>query len=377
MNNVLKSSLIIVLVILLGCSGNHQREIEKRGSTEYANLFNLICSKTDTILKIKDNFYNNSNQFTSYILKHDNTKLKTGNLSRNTIKTPLRRVICMSTGHIAYLNLLEELNSIIAVSGGRYINNNQINKKINSGQIVDIGYESSLNFEMIMALKPDMIFAYGISGENNSYIDKLRQMGIPVLVLGDFSENHPLGKLEYIKLFGALFEKKELADSIFNAKKTVYNSIRENVLKVKSRPKVMLNAPWKETWYVPGDESYMTKLISDAGAEVLGVKQNSSKSGSSSIEEVYKLSFGADFWLNPNSYKSIKTLTDAVPLFKNINAVNSGNVFNNIKKITPSGGSDFWENGVVEPEVILEDLVKIFHPELLPNHELQYYIRLK
>lgn len=344
-------------------------------SSEYARLFNIIENPSDTILEIKENIYNNSNEYNSYKLTKDINPEKSEK-KIPTIKIPLKRVICMSTGHIAYLNILNETESIVAVSGGRYINNVIINELIEQGKIADIGFESSLNYELILSLKPDMVFTYGISGENNSYIEKLRQLGIPVLVLGDFSENHPLGKLEYIKLFGALFGKLKMADSIFCSKKESYVELRDKLRKVNTRPNVLLNAPWKETWYLPGSDSYMTQLIYDAGASVLGAKPNTSQSGSSNIEEVYKLSITADFWLNPNSYKSINSLTLAVPLFKNINAIKRGNIYNNIKKITSSGGSDFWENGVIEPEIILMDLVKIFHPEQIENHELRYYIKL-
>ena len=58
-------------------------------------------------------------------------------------------------------------------------------------------------------------------------------------------------------------------------------------------------------------------------------------------------------------------------------AYKTGNLFNNDKRNTPGGGFDFWESGVVNPDKVLADLIFIFHPELLPNHELYYYRKLK
>lgn len=376
MNKYLFLNIICLIIILSSCSNNSSRTSMEKGTNEYATYFKITENEKDTTIEVKEKLYDNSDDFNSYFLTSNFDFFNKRGISQNVIKIPLKRVICMSTGHVAYLNTLGEIGSIIAVSGSKYINNEQIIDLIKQNKIADVGYESSLNYELILSLKPDMIFTYGVSGENNSYIDKLRQLGIPVLVLGDFNENHPLGKLEYLKLFGALFSKQHIADSIFNAKKTSYLEIKDKLSKIEKKPNVLLNAPWKETWYLPGADSYMTKLINDAGANVLGAKPNTSISGSSNIEEVYRLSLSADYWLNPNSYNTIKSLKQALPLFNNIKVVKEGNIYNNIKKITSSGGSDFWENGVIEPEIILMDLAKIFHPDMFVDHEFRYYIKL-
>lgn len=365
------------IIILSACSNYSKKDSIRRANNEYAQLFEVNCGLNDTILKIKENLHNNSDKIQSYRLTHLSVNKSNNSNKIKSVVVPLKRVICMSTGHLAYLNSLNELNSVVAVSGSRYIINPKVNQLVEKGKIVDVGYEGTLNYEMILSLKPDMVFTYGITGENNSYIDKLRQLGIPVLVIGDYIENHPLGKLEYLKLFGALFKKSAMADSIYNSKKEIYLKLKTSLDTVKLRPKVLLNAPFKETWYLPGAESYITKLIMDSGADVLGAKQNSSKSGATNIEEVYKLSLSADFWLNPNSYRSINALTEDIPLFKSVKVVKRGLVYNNINKASPSGGSDFWEGGVTEPEIILMDLVKIFHPHFLEKHELKYYIKLE
>lgn len=289
------------------------------------------------------------------------------------IPIPLKRVVCMSTSHVAYLSKLNQESSIIALSGARYINNQSLLAKVESGVVVDIGFEGSINFEMLMKLSPDLIFTYGISGENNQYIEKMRSAGFNVVVVGDYMEEHPLGKVEYLKFFGLFFDLKAEADSIYNQVKNRYIELQNSVQKTKERPVILLNAPWKDVWYIPSDNSYMTHLIKDAGGEVLLSGKGEAHTHSYSLEYVIKESYRADFWLNTNFFSSLQELKESNPLFAGLPLLAPGKVFNNTKRYTPGGGSDFWERGVVEPDVILEDLITIFHSTGDKKKELVYY----
>lgn len=295
----------------------------------------------------------------------------------DSLNLPLKRVVCMSTSHISFVKALGADSTIIAVSGSKYIYDSVISNRVSKGEILDIGYESSLNYELLLSLQPDLVFTYGISGENNSYIDKLNKLGVKTLVINDYKESHPIKKLEYIKLFGKLLGKEQLADSIYNYKKIKYDSLSNLTKNLKTRKKVLINAPWKEVWYIPGDDSYMNKLILDAGGEVLGVEKNSVNVSNNNFETIFKLAFEADIWLNPNNFTSITDLKNSNELFKQIPALNSGLVYNNNKRRTQMGGSDFFEKGVLEPEEILADLIAILHPEIIKNRKFKYYIKLE
>ncbi len=298
------------------------------------------------------------------------------NFSENfSQKNSLNKVVCMSTGHIAFMKKLGLSDKIAAVSGGNYIYDADIKDKISKGIIADIGYEGSLNYELLVKLDPDIIFTYGIEGENNSYIDKLKKMGFRVVVLGDYLENHPLGKLEYLKLFGAIFNCIDKADSIYTKHRDKYLEISAKISNFTPRKKVLLNAPWKEIWYIPGSENYISVMINDAGGEVLMSRKGESASHPYNIEDVYKEALNADLWLNPNNYHSIDELRDANPLFKSLPVLRRGLVFNNNLRGTEYGGSDFWESGVTEPDVILEELVRIIHPDILGKREIPVYYK--
>jgi len=358
-------NLLILILLLFSCKRRTNElkfDVNTTGN-EYAKHF-IMSDRGDRFeFQILDSWSSSGENISRYEI--------------NTRTTPIRRVICMSTSHIAYMTALGLEDKIVGISGKQYITNEVILNKIKSGEIMDVGYEGSLNYELLLRLKPDVVFTYGIVGENNIYVTKIKELGINVIALGDYLEDHPIGKLEYLKLFGKLFNCSNKADSVYNSVKERYISIKKIAGGSGYRPKVLLNAPWKEVWYIPGNSNYMSVLINDAGGNPIMSKPGESKSVSYSLEEVYQESMTADFWLNPNNYSSIEELKKSNPLFKNIPCLKSGKVYNNTKRETKQGGSDFWEKGVIEPDVILNDLIDILHPELNSRRELVYYKQLK
>ena len=373
--------LITLLFLLSSCTGHKkQSDIAKsNNNNDYALYFQINSnSKGNKIISVNEKWSKKNGQ-SRYILVKD-TEIGTEITTRNDnyaketlIKTPVKRVICMSTSHLPFIKMLNQSASIVAISGGKYISDSLIRTKLENKEIEDIGYESSINYEILMQLKPDVVFTYGITGENNQYIEKIKQAGITVVVVSDYLENHPLGKLEYLKFFGAFFDKEEMADSLYNVIKKRYIDAQSRVKGLTSKPNVLLNAPWKDAWYIPGQNNYMSHLIADAGGVVLLSKPGESNSYTHSIENVIQKAYSANFWLNPNFFSTLKDLRDSNPLFSGLPVLKEGKVYNNNKRDTPGGGSDFWEKGVVEPDVILNDLINVLHPELDNKKELVYY----
>ena len=172
----------------------------------------------------------------------------------------------MSSSYVAFLEALEADTIIRAISGTNFIYSKQIRERIAAGEIVETGYDNSLNFEQIVALQPDVVFLYGITGEN-ALTAKLNELGLQTIYIGDYVENNPLGRAEWITLFGEFVDKGQRATAIFDSICTEYNRAKELVAQVDQRPEVMLNAPWQDSWFVPGDRSYMVRLIEDAGGD--------------------------------------------------------------------------------------------------------------
>ncbi len=142
-------------------------------------------------------------------------------------------------------------------------------------------------------------------------------------------------------------------------------------------PSAMLNTPYRDSWFMPSTGSYIARLIADAGGDYIYKKNTGNTSQPIDLEEAYRLASEADMWLNCGSANSLSELRAACPKFTDTRCFRNGSVYNNTRRATPGGGNDFFESAIVHPDLLLRDLVKIFHPELLPDHELYYYKQLK
>lgn len=285
------------------------------------------------------------------------------------LERPLYNIVCMSSSQVAGLAAVGADSVISAVSGIRYVSNPAIRARAEAKghleggrtRVYDIGYESSLDYERILKLNPDIVLTYTVSGAEPQYITRLRSLGVRVLVLHDHLEDHPLARAEYIRMYGALTGRQSLADSLFEEISSRYESLAARSDENSDRVKVLLNVPYGDAWYIPGEESYMSRLIRDAGGEVLGARQGTSISGTVTLEQAYELSQEADIWLNPGPFRTRKELGNAHHAFPMFGPLKNGKpIYNNTLRTTPEGGNDFWESGSVRPDLILEDLIRIF-----------------
>ena len=340
---------------------------------QYASGFLLKEEEGKRILYVKKSWLDDERNYFTYVLYPRSDSLlykgKTGH-----IPYPLKNVVCLSTTHIAYLNAIEQSHLITGVSGAQYLSNQRVRNRA-----TDVGYEGAINYEVLRSLHPDVVFAYGITGISSAYLKPLAKMGVPVLFMGDWMEAHPLGKAEYLVAFSAFFETTVMERAIdrFHDICSAYNNLSKSTKTRSFVPKVLMNAPFKDIWYIPGGDNYLTKIVMDAGGVVMGSKAGVKESISIPLEQSYLYALQADFWFHPNAYRSLDALIDSDTRFIHIPAFKGQRVYNNTLRSTPGGGSDFWETGVTEPHIILADMIKILHPDLFPEHQLVYYEQLK
>lgn len=281
----------------------------------------------------------------------------------------------MSSSQVAALASIEADSVLTAVSGIGYISNPRLRERYRTGRnpLYDIGYESSLDYERILKLKPDLLLTYTVSGAEPQFLNKLRGLGVPVAVLHDHLEDHPLARAEYLRLAGALTGRLEKADSLFDHVCEQYLKIVRSVPKKVDRINVLMNIPYADAWYIPGADSYMSHLIHDAGGEILGAMKGRN-SRVISIEQAYGLSSDADIWLNPGHCRTIDELSRVHQLFPHFGPLKKGlPIYNNTLRTTPEGGNDFWESGSVRPDLILNDLVNLIQGK----DSLHYFVRLE
>lgn len=346
------------MLFAMSCTGLHHLSADT--SSRYARYFDIVkVDSTDAVVIISP---------------YDN--------SRDTLllENPVDNIICMSTSHVACLSEIGADSLITAVSGIRYTADPDIRERYDNGQnslkpIYDIGYEASLDYERILALKPDLIVAYTVASAEPPYISKMRSLGLPVLILHDHVENHPLARAEYIRLFGSLIGKSEIADSVFNDIALRYESLAADV-SVRQPRNVLINIPYADAWYIPGGENYMSRLVKDAGGQILGSERGNSASGVISLEDAWRLSQEADIWLNPGNCDSRSELASIHQLFESFGPLqNDLPIYNNTLRMTPEGGNDFFESGAVRPDLVLEDLIEIMSGEI--RSTLHYFKPLR
>ena len=274
-----------------------------------------------------------------------------------TVSGSISRMICMSSSYIAYLSAIGCDSVICGVSGAKYISDTVMRRMIANGAVSDVGSDTTPDYEKILALTPDMVVTYSMPGSD--FVPNLRSLGVPVLVLNDYLASSPLGRASYIKVFGALTGKGAKADSVFTAVSARYEALVGKV-NADERVNVLMNIPYADSWYIPGGSNYMTRLVHDAGGDVLGAVPGKSESSVISLEKAYILAKDADFWINTGWCDTREQLYGSNAMFSSFGI---GKIYNNTLRVTPEGGNDFWESGAVRPDLILHDLISILHPD--------------
>lgn len=286
------------------------------------------------------------------------------------VSKPAQRIVAMSSSFVAMLESLGEADRVVGVSGRGFISSDAVRSRV-----ADVGYDNNIDFEQLVSLNPDMVLLYGVNGPN-IIEPKLRELGIPCIYLGDYIEESPLGKAEWIVAVGEIAGCRERAIEMFDSIAERYNTLRVRFTAMSPRPKVMINAPYGDSWWMPSTKNYMAQLIADAGGEYIFKDNDSNSSAAIDMEKAYMLASGADVWIQPGQAKSIEELAQMVPRFTDTSVFVNKKIYNNNLRCTPGGGNDFYESGVMHPDIILEDLAAIFHPDSFPAHDFHYYRRL-
>lgn len=377
----MKLRLIIMAVTILLCScrhGGNPSSAPDAAATGSAVRFRLEGKQGYTKLTVRDPWQNShGTELVWYLMAHDKV-IPEGIDEEQVIRIPVRRMICMSTTHLAMLRALDATEVLVGISGPGLVYDSLILDAVSRGQIVDIGYEGNLNNELIVTLRPDLLMAYGVAAPSSGNTGRLSAMGVKVLYNADYLEEHPLARYEWIRLFGLLTGRESLADSLFREVSAAYRELSGNVRnRIKERPEVLLGAPWEDVWYVSPANSYTGRLIEDAGGHYIFSDLSEAHSVPFSVEAVFERATEADIWLNPGTAESLADIGASDHRMIRLPVCTRGMVWNNRNRMTKKGGNDYWESAVVRPDLLLKDIVSIIHPELLPDHRQYYYMRLQ
>lgn len=291
------------------------------------------------------------------------------------VRVPVRSVACLSSTHIGVLALLGLRDKIAGVASGDQIWDSVVGKRFASGSIIEVGRKMNTNIEQLIALSPEMVMKSGFDNVR-SEDTRIAEAHIPIAYYLEWMEPTLLARAEWMKFTAAFFCQERLADSLFDGIESRYTDAIRLASSVADRPSVLVGVEYKSTWHIAGERSYVAQMLGDAGAAFI---PNGEKGDSPmSFEQVLQLHANDDIWLNwmhqgINSIETLGRMNERYELFK---AYRTGEVYNHDKRLNPAGGNDFWESGVSHPDLLLKDLIKIFHPELLPDYEMVYWRKL-
>lgn len=368
---------LLCLLFLASCITRNKTSIETFNqdvyTPEYASGFKILGAENSasTLIQITNPWQGAKDVTMSYFISRNSEQAPAG-FNGPVIPAGAKQIVCMSSSYIAMLDELGEINRIVGVSGIDYIANPYILAHKNS--IKDMGPE--MNYELLIGLKPDVVLLYGIGDAQTAVTDKLKELSIPYLYMGEYLEESPLGKAEWMVVLSELTDNREKGIDIFREIPERYYALKALTDSVKQRPTVMFNTPWNDSWVMPSTQSYMARLIADAGADYIYKENDSNSSTPIGLETAYGLIQKADYWINVGSVSTLDELKAVNPKFADAKAVHEKSVYNNNLRSTPAGGNDYWESAVVRPDVVLRDLIHIFHPELV-NDSLYYYRHLE
>jgi iron complex transport system substrate-binding protein len=370
---ILCFSLFFVLIVC-SCQRKAHIGVNELSSNEYAHGFSISEAPSFVKISVFNPWEKAGDSRFDYYLVPEGTKNDT---LKNMISVPVKRVICLSTTHVAFLSALGETDKICGLSGAKYVSDPGLNIRIERGEIPDVGYDQNLNYEMIVQLKPDVVFAYGVGSEIVGFINRLKDLGIPVVLNAEYLEQSPLGKAEWIRFIAPFFKKKEMGDSIFRSVTANYINLKKSVANCKTRPSVMTGMPYKDQWWVPGGKAYLATMLNDAGANYLWKDNPSDESVVISPEQMIVEAEHADFWIHTGFVTSLGGIAGFDNRFTKFAPYINNMVYNNDLRMSPGGGNDFWESGVIHPDWILKDLITIFHPEISGWQPFYYYRKLE
>lgn len=340
----------------------------------YAKGFTVTSYENSKLVEVTKPFPNAPSGI-KYLLVNRGSEIPEHDPDTRVIIIPITRIVCTSTSHIPLLDYLNETDALVGFPTTDYISSEKMRKRIDGGFVTELGVDKSMNIERLAVLKPDLVMGYSVSGDLGQF-KKMEELNIPVVVNGEYLEEHPLGRAEWIKFMALFFNKEGMADSVFSEIERNYNQTKNLVVNATYKPTVMSGVVYGDTWFLPGGKNYAAQLLKDAGCSYLWEGNPSTGFLELSFESVYEKAHDADFWIGVASFNSLNELAEADIRYTRFKPYRLGNVFTYDTQKGKKGGSLFLELGYLRPDLILKDVVKISHPDLLPEDSLFFHRRL-
>lgn len=364
--------LFLFILVIYSCSDDKKEwdgdsntsVISEKSDTlinQYAESFRIIQHSETTEIQII-NLENNSVQFNYFFGETQN--------NANILKLNPERVVALSATHIGMLEELELLDRIVGISNDKYLCSSQLKKQVEEGAVKSVGNIGMADIEGYVAVDPDLVIYSGFDTEA-PILKKLHSAGIKTFTNYDWKETHPLGRAEWLKVFGVIFDKQEEAEKLFNTIKTEYVSLAEEVREFSSKKSVLVGTMYGDIFNAPAGDSYMAKLLEDANLNYKYRETKGTGSLSLTLEKVISDNRDTDIWLNVAAQSKDKVL-EMNNRFRLLESIDNNLVYSYFHEV-----NCFWEKSVIHPHLLLQDICKIAYPEQFEIKTFTFYRNLK
>jgi iron complex transport system substrate-binding protein len=367
--------LSIVLLVCCKQPTTQQENTPESNGVQYATGFTISKVEDHTVISIVNPESNNKKEL-RYALVEKDISVKNPEGYDAVVRVPLKKIVVTSTTHIPSLEALGLENSLVGFPNLKYISSKKTRDNISKDRVKELGNNQDINIEVLLELAPDVVVGFTLEGNNKS-LQTIEKTGIPVLINADWRETHPLGKAEWIKFFGALYNKTQQADSIFNTIETNYNQAKKLAQNTTLKPRVLSGAMYKDIWYMPKGDSWAARFIEDANGNYLWKETKGTGSIALNIESVLEKGQQADFWIGPGQFTTKAQLLEFNTVYGAFEAFKNDKVFSFTNKKGASGGVIYYELGPNRPDLVLKDIINILHPTLLKDYQPHFFEAIK
>ncbi len=379
MIRVALSYVFVLGLITLCCSCNGGKK--SKGASlpdeiqlKYARGFSIKKDSIYTWIEVKHPFQNAEEGFV-YLLVPRGASIPSHDKSVRVISIPVQSIACTSTTHIPLLDYLNETESLRGFTTLDYISSPRARKRIDEGKVQELGVDKGINIEALIAIKPDLLMGYSMTSEYGQF-RKIEELGVPVVINAEYLETHPLGRAEWIKFMAEFFDKSGMADSVFLEIEKRYLEVRDIASGDPLKPSVLTGIMYGDAWFVPGGKNYAAEILDDASLQYPWTDDPSHGFLELGFESVLSKAHDCNYWIGVGPFKSLAEMQASDHRYSMFDAFKNKNVFAYDARQGAKGGNEYLELGYLRPDIILADLVKITHPELLPDHKLYFHRRL-
>jgi len=351
--------------------------VRGRITVDFAKGFTISYVPGGKVLTILSPFEQKTTA-TRYLLVPRGAARPTGYVDAILVETPIRTLVGLSSMHVALVDFLGADDVLVGLGNLKYASAPRVRQRIAAGKILEAGQGKELHNEQLIAQHPDLVMATGWPGEGLTRYQTLQAAGVPVMINSEWVESTPLGRAEWVKVVAALLNKEDLVNQKFGQVVREYQRLAALGHRATKKPSVVVGLPFKDVWHVPDADSYMAQFLRDAGTTYQWDKTKSPQGSLAlSFEAVAPVAIAADYWLQTGTATTRAEIADRDTRYAAFAPFKTGRLYNNNRRTNAQGSNDYWESGAVRPDLVLSDLIRILHPELLPTWQLYYYQQVK